>query len=57
MNNKEYLDKCATIANVLNKIMNGQPVPLAERMNACGNAIEIFCGDQPNSQDGKRNIV
>ena len=56
MNNKEYLDKCATIANVLNKIMNGQPVSLAERMKACGNAIEIFCGDQPNSQDSKRNI-
>jgi hypothetical protein len=56
MNKKEYLKKCATITDVLNKIMNGNPVSMAERMNACGNAIEIFCGDNANSQKNKRKI-
>ena len=56
MNKKEYLEKCAMITGVLNKIMNGQSVPMAERMTACGNAIEIFCGDNVNSQKNKRKI-
>ena len=56
MNKKEYLEKYATITDVLNKIMNGESVPTAERVNACGNAIEIFCGDNVNSQKNKRKI-
>ena len=45
MTKQEHLEKCKYVAGVLDKIINGVDVSHADKMNACANAIEVFCSD------------
>lgn len=43
MTKQERSQKCNAIIDVLKKVAKGIEVPLAERINACENAIEVLC--------------
>ena len=42
MTKDEYLIKCESVINIINRIGNGDYVSPIERLNACKDAIEIF---------------
>jgi len=54
MTEQEQFQKCNTVINVLKRVAKGADVPLAERINACRNAIEVLCHNPASTFTGAK---